>query len=177
MKRVKVRTDSGVVTELVFYNVSDRADVKKAKPPRPRFKDEDERAAFNLAIAGRRHAQIVNANFGPTSLYSTLTFSNEYEVHTFEEAGKIRDNFIRRIQCRCPKAKIMIYMGRGKSTHRIHFHMVSEGVPEALIRKLWYLGEVKRIKHLRAVQKQNRPIRAGGADSDQRRTGTAGRFL
>ena len=112
MKRMKVRTDSGVVTELVFFNVSDRADVKKVKPPRPRFKNEDERAAFNLAIARRRNAQNVNANFGPTSSYSILTFSNEYEVHTFEEARRVRDNFVRRIQYRCPKARIMIYMGR-----------------------------------------------------------------
>ena len=167
MKRVKVRTDSGVVTELVYFNVSDRADVKRAKPRRPRFKNEDERAAFNLAIARRRHAQIFNANFGTTSYYSTLTFSNEYEVHTFEEARRIRDNFIRRIQYRCPKARIMIYMGRGKSTHRIHFHMVSDGVPEALIRELWYLGEIKQIKRLRAHNTYN------GVDHGQDYTGLA----
>lgn len=167
MKRVKVRTDSGVVAELVYYNVSDRADVKKAKPPRPRFKNDDERAAFNLAVARRRHARTVNANFGPTSKYSTLTFSNEYEVHTFEEARKIRDNFIRRILYRCPKARIMIYMGRGKSTHRIHFHMLSEGVPEALIRELWYLGEIKQIKNLRKHNKYN------GVDHGQDYTGLA----
>lgn len=167
MKRLKVRTDSGAVTELVFFNVSDRADVKKAKPPRPRFKDEAERAAFNLAIARRRHAQGFNANFGPTSLYSTHTFSNEYEVHTFKEARRIRDNFIRRIQYRCPKARIRIYMGRGKTTNRIHFHMVSEGVPEALIRKLWYLGEIKQIKRLRAHNTYN------GVDHGQDYTGLA----
>ena len=150
MKRVKVRTDSGAVTELVFYNVSDRADVRKAKPPRPRFKDEAERAAFNLAIARRRHARIVNANFGPTSYKGTLTFSDAYEVHTFNDARRIRDNFIRALRRRFPEARIMMYMGRGKSTHRIHFHILIEGVPEDVIRELWYLGEVIELKHLRA---------------------------
>ena len=167
MKRIKVRTDSGAVTELVFYNVSDRADVRKAKPPRPRFKDEAERAQFNLDVARRRHVQIFNANFGPGSLYSTLTLSDEYEVHTFDDARRIRDNFIRRIQYRWPKARIVVYMGRGKSTHRIHFHMVSDGVPEEVIRELWYLGEVKRISRLR------RHNRYDGVDHGQDYTGLA----
>ena len=43
MKRVKVSTDSGVVREVTVFNVPERVDIKKAKPPRPRFKDEDER--------------------------------------------------------------------------------------------------------------------------------------
>lgn len=171
MKRMKVRTDSGVVCEMTFFNVSDRADVKKAKPPRPRFKDDDERAAFNLAISKRRHAQIVNANFGPTSYKCTLTFSNEYEVHEYEDARRIRDNFVRRIQYRCPKARIMIYMGRGKSTHRIHFHMLIEGVPEALIDELWYLGEIKEIKHLRKHNYYN------GVDHGQDYTGLANYYF
>ena len=48
-----------------------------------------------------------------------------------------------------PGARILIYMGRGKGTHRIHFHMVSEGIPEEQIRKLWGMGEIVRIEHLR----------------------------
>lgn len=171
MKRVKVRTDSGAVCEMTCFNVADRTDVKKAKPSRPRFKDEAERAAFNLVIARRRHARIVNANFGPTSYKGTLTFSNEYEVHTFKEARRIRDNFIRRIQYRYPKARIMIYMGRGKSTHRIHFHILIEGVPEDVIRELWYLGEVIELKHLRAHNTYN------GVDHGQDYTGLANYYF
>lgn len=149
MKWVKTCTDSGVVREVKIFNVGDRADIKNARPPRPRFKDDAEREAFCLDISRRRHAQIFNANFGPTSLYSTLTFSDEYEVHTFKDARRVRDNFVRRIQYRFPKARIVLYMGRGKGTHRIHLHMVSEGVPEDLIRKLWGMGDVLRIDHLR----------------------------
>ena len=167
MKRVKVCTNSGVVREVKFFNVPDWVDVKKAQPPRPRFKDEDERAAHRDAISRRRNTQTINTNFGPTSYYSTLTFSNEYEVHTFEEARRIRNNFVRRIQYRYPKARIMIYMGRGKSTHRIHFHMLSEGVPAAMIDELWYLGEIKEIKHLRAHNIYN------GIDHGQDYTGLA----
>ena len=40
-------------------------------------------------------------------------------------------------------------MGRGKGTHRIHFHMVSDGIPEETIRKKWKNGDVLRIEHLR----------------------------
>ena len=167
MKRVKVCTDSGVVKEIKIFNVSDRADVKTAKPPRPRFKDEAERAAFLLAISMRRHARTFNSNFSPTSLYSTLTFSDECEVHTFREARRLRDNFIRRIQYHCPKARIVIYMGRGRSTYRIHFHMVWGGVPEDLIRKLWGMGDVLRIEHLREHNYYN------GIDHGQDYTGLA----
>lgn len=167
MKRVKVRTDSGAVCEMAVFNVADGADVTRAKPPKPRFKDEAERAAFNLAVARRRHAQSFNANFGPSSWYSTLTLDNAHEVHTFEEARSIRDNFVRALRRRCRDARIVIYMGRGKSTHRIHFHMVSDGVPEAVIRELWRMGEVKQINRLRKHNKYD------GVDHGQDYTGLA----
>lgn len=167
MKRVKVTTDSGVVREVTVFNVPERVDVKKAKPPRPRFKDEDERAAFCLEIARRRHTRVFNANFGPSSFYSTLTFNDEHEVHTFPEARRVRDNYMRMLRYHFPRAKIIIYMGRGKSTHRIHFHMVSEGVPEEMIKKLWRHGEIKQTGHLRKHNYYN------GVDHGQDYTGLA----
>lgn len=150
MKRVKTRTDSGVVSEMKVFNVSDRADVKTARPPRPRFKDEAERAAHRLEISRRRHTRIVNANFGPSSYYSTLTLDDEHEVHTFPEARRIRDNYAKRLKYHYPKARFIIYMGRGKNTHRIHLHMLSEGIPLADIVKLWGQGEIKRVDPMRA---------------------------
>lgn len=167
MKRVKTRTDSGVVCEVKVFNVPEWTDIKKAKPPRPRFKDEAEREAHRLEISRRLNVQLFNANFGPTSLYSTLTMDDEHEVHTFPEARKLQDNFIRRIKRVYPDARIMIYMGRGKSTHRIHFHMVSEGVPADVILRLWYYGEIKRCDHLRAHNTYN------GVDHGQDYTGLA----
>lgn len=150
MQRVKRRIFSGVVCEQEVFTISDRAarDLKKAEP-RPRFKSESERAAHRLGISRRKHARLINENYGPTSLYSTLTFDNENEVHTFREARRLRDNFVRRLQYHAPGAKINIYMGRGKHTSRIHIHMISEGVPEELIRELWGMGEIVRIEHLR----------------------------
>ena len=119
------------------------------RPPRPRFRDEAERAAHRLAIARRRHQGRVNANFTPASLYGTLTCGSEYELHTFADGRRVMDNFVRRIRGRYKDAKIMMYMGRGKTTHRIHFHILCDGVPEAEMRRLWTFGEVVRIDHLR----------------------------
>ena len=167
VKRVKVRIYSGVVCEMKVFNVPEWADVKKAKPPRPRFKDEDEREAHRLAISRRHNIQLVNANFSPTSLYSTLTLDDGHEVHTFPEARKLRDNFVRGIKRLYRDARLMIYMGRGKSTRRIHFHMLSEGVPEDVILKLWHYGEIKRCDHLRAHNTYN------GVDHGQDYTGLA----
>lgn len=166
-KKVKRRTFSGCVCEQEIYPVSSRAtDVKRAEP-RPRFENEEERRAHRLGISRRKHVQIFNSNFNSSSLYSTLTLDDENEVHTFGEARRIRDNFIRCIKYHEPGAKIIIYMGRGKHTHRIHFHMVSAGVPEELIKDKWKNGAVLRIERLREHNYYN------GVDHGQDYTGLA----
>ena len=92
MQRVKTRLFSGAVCEQIVFNVPDRVrDIKKAEP-KPRFKTEEEREQHRIGISRRKHVRLFNANFGPTSLYSTLTLNNEYEVHTFKEARRLRDN-------------------------------------------------------------------------------------
>ena len=52
--------------------------------------------------------RLFNQNFGPSSLYSTLTLNNEYEVHTFQEARRLRDNYTRRLMYHFPGARILI---------------------------------------------------------------------
>ena len=149
MPRVKIRTFSGVVCEQEIFTVSDRVrDVKKA-PERLRFKDEKERAEHRLGISRRNHARLFNENFSPRSFNSTLTFNNAHEVHTFDEARYISDLYVRRLKYKFPDAVIFVYMGRGKSTSRIHFHVVSDGVPKEYIEKQWLYGEVIRIESLR----------------------------
>lgn len=150
MKRIKRRIFAGTVCEQIVYSVSDRVkDIQKAAPPKQRFKTPEERELHKTEISRRRHARLFNENFGPTSLYSTLTFDDENEVHTFGEARKILDNFVRRLLYACPDAVIFAYKGRGKSTQRIHFHMVSQGLPKELIEKQWLYGNVLRIVNLR----------------------------
>lgn len=149
MQRLKRRTFSGVVCEQEVFCVPDQLkEVKKAEP-RLRFKTDEERKLHKIGISRRKHVRLINANFSPTSLYSTLTMDNENEVHTFVEARRIRDRFVRRLKYHLPEARITIYMGRGKHTHRIHFHMLSEGVSESLIRKQWNFGSIIRIDQLR----------------------------
>lgn len=149
MQRVKRRTFSGVVCEQEVFSVPDRLKNLDKAEPRTRFKSEEEREAHKLGISRRRHARSINENYGPTSLYSTLTIDTEHEVHTFDETRRLRDNYVRRLKYHAPEARINVYMGRGKSTQRIHFHMISEGLSEAMIRDLWGLGDVLRIEHLR----------------------------
>jgi hypothetical protein len=149
LKRVKRRRFSGCVCEQIVYSVAESCDPKKAKAPRPRFKDEAERAAHREKISRKKFQRIVNS-FGPESLYSTLTLDNEDEVHTFNEAKKLRDNFVRKVRRHFPEAKLVIVMGRGQHTDRIHFHMVSENVPKVEIQRLWNYGDVVRIAQMRA---------------------------
>lgn len=153
MKTMKRRIFYGSVCEQQVYNVSDRVrDVISFEPekiPKERFEDEEAYKKFKEDISRRNHLRKFQANFSPTSLYSTLTFSNEYEIHTFTEARIIRKRFVQALKRVYPDAVIFLYMGRGKATNRIHFHMVSEGIPGELIRKKWIYGSVVRIENLR----------------------------
>lgn len=148
-KRAKRRTFCGGVLTQEVYTVPDRAEVTTYKY-KPRFQDEEERARHRWAQSRRHHADVINNNYGPSSYYSTLTFDNEYEVHSFDEARRLRDNYVRRLKRLYPDAKINIYMGRGRKTARIHFHMISDGVdPDDIMRK-WVGGSVIRVEPLRA---------------------------
>ena len=149
MKRIKKRIFSGTVCEQLVFNVSDRTRNIKAAKPRLRFKTQEERERHKMLISRRNHARLINENMDPSGHYSTLTFNNRYEVHTFDEARIVRDRFFRRLKYHHPEAVIFLYMGRGESTDRIHFHMISKGVSEETIRKHWFYGEVVRVDPLR----------------------------
>lgn len=148
-RTIKKRIFAGAICQQIVYKVSDHAKDPKKDKPQVRFKTPEERAEHRRLIGRRKHARQFNANYSPRSLYSTLTFDNEHEVHTFEDARRIRDNYYRTLMYAFPEARIHIYMGRGKGTQRIHFHMVSDGIPEETIRKKWKNGDVLRIEHLR----------------------------
>lgn len=149
MRRIKKRIFSGCVCEQEIYNVSDGAQRLTKAEPRLRFQNEEEREQHRTGISRRNHARAFNANFSPSSLYSTLTLDDEHEVHTFADARRIRDNYIRRLKYAYQDAVIFVYIGRGKNTHRIHLHMVSEGIPEKDIIEKWGQGDINRVEPLR----------------------------
>ena len=72
MQRVRRDIYSGVVLERIIYSVGDRTQ-KPYRPRKPRFRTDEERARFNSEVARRAHTRLVNENFTPASLYSTLT--------------------------------------------------------------------------------------------------------
>jgi len=129
VKRHKRRKFSGRVCEQIVYTVAGGTDPKTSRPKRPRFQSQEERDELNTRVSAGKFAGIVNANFGPTSYYSTLTLDPEHEVHTAQEMRRIRDNFYRRMVYRYPEAKIVIVYGRGKSTNRFHLHLITDGMP------------------------------------------------
>lgn len=149
MQRIKRRIFSGVVCEQEVFSISDRVSDRKKAEPRQRFKTEEEREQHRINISKRKHRRAFNENFSPRSLYSTLTMDDEHEVHDFRDMKRVRDNYIRRLKRAYPDAVIFAYIGRGKSTQRMHLHMVSEGVPEPAITEKWECGSVKRIEYLR----------------------------
>ena len=148
MIRVKTRTFSGAVCEQMVFSMSEKGDRKNAAP-RPRFKTPEDREKHRAEISRRHHAQLVNENFRPGDLYSTLTFDDENEVLFFKDAKRIRDNFRRRLRRKYPDAVIFLYLGRGKNTERIHMHGITHGIPEEELIRQWPYGEVRRIVKLR----------------------------
>ena len=167
MRKVKVRTFSGVVLEQEVFNIANNKKNLNTAKPQVRFKTDEERLRHKWLISRRRHAKVFNANVTPAWLYSTLTMDNDHEVHTFEEAKIIRDRYYDRLRRAHPDTKIFIYMGRGKSTSRIHFHMVSFGVPKETIIKKWIEGRIVRVEHVRKRNFYN------GVDHGQDYTGLA----
>ena len=149
VKRHKRRKFSGRVCEQIVYTVAGGTDPKTSRPKKPRFQTREEQDEFNRKISEGKLEALVNANFGPTSLYSTLTLDAENEVHTATEMKLIRDRFSRRLLYKYPNAKIVIVYGQGKSTSRFHLHMISDGIPEDEIGRIWGLGSVIEVRHLR----------------------------
>ena len=153
MKQMRRRITYGAICEQMVYNLPDNVrkieeyDPEKAR--KERFEDEESYKKFKVEISRRNHMRNFHANFSPTSIYGTLTFDDENEVHTFDEAKIIRRRFLKVLKYKYPDAVIFLYMGRGKGTDRIHFHMVSEGVPKEFISEKWKYGSVKRFSNLR----------------------------
>lgn len=167
MKRVKRRIFYGALCDQEVYIVGEQKEIKKNMRVRPRFQSEEERAQHREHIARVRHHRKFMATYGPQSLYSTLTFDRENEVHTVWEAELIRVNFMRCLKRLNPAAQLSIYMGFGKKNRRIHFHMVSNGISEEQIREKWKYGSNLRIEHLREHNFYN------GEDRGQDYTGLA----
>lgn len=170
LKRHKRRKFSGCVCEQIVYTVGEGADKKTSKPRKPRFASKEERNEFNRKNSEKKFAALVNATFGPTSIYSTLTFAQDCEVHTAEECRRERDRFYRRLLRRYPDAKIALVYGRGKSTSRFHLHMISDGIPAEAIAETWGRGSVAEAKPLR---KHNFYIHADGNKVDHGQDYTA----
>lgn len=152
-KLMKQRIFAGCTCEQQVYSVPDGIRKPESYDPekmkKDRFESETAYDKFKLGISRRNHARLFNENFSPTSIYSTHTFDNDWEVHDFEEARIIRKRFIRALKHKYPDAVIFLYMGRGKTTNRIHFHMVSEGIPEEFIISKWKYGRIRHVSHLR----------------------------
>lgn len=148
--QMKRRIFSGVVCEQEVYRVSRRGMAKRNAIPRIRFQNEAEYEAYKERRNLQRFVRLINTNFTAAGFYATLTFDNEHEVYTFDEARKVRDNYIRRVKYANPDAKIVAVMGRGKSTARIHLHLIAEGLEPWEIISRWNEGDIVDCRPLRA---------------------------
>ena len=154
VKTMKRRIFAGNTCEQIVYNLPEGTRNAKGydpeQPGRKRFKDEADRERHRVEISRRQFIRLVNANMEPGDLYVTLTFDNDWEVHTFEDARRIRENYIRALKRKYTDAVIFGGMGRGKGTQRIHFHFLIKGIPADFVSNKWKYGSIRRIEPLRA---------------------------
>ncbi len=150
MKRVKQRIFAGVTCDQIIMHVRDGEVGSRDPKPQERFCSEEEREEFNNGRGLRRFIRMVNANFTPAGYYMTLTFDDENEIYSFQDARRLRDNYKRRIRYKHPDDKYIIVMGRGKHTARIHFHMIYEGENIKDVLSLWKYGKILECSRLRA---------------------------
>lgn len=165
MKLMKRRVWAGCTLDQEVMIVSDPkdGDIKKARP-KLRFKTEEERAEHREKMALKRFVRRFNATFRAGDLYATLTFDDAHEVHTFAEARRVRDIYWRRLRRRFPEAVIVLVMGRGKSTSRIHFHLVAQGISGKALKACWTWGMV--LEPIRVLREHNYYIDAQGNKVD-----------
>lgn len=147
--QVKARTFSGVVCEQIVYMASNKCKDPARAKLRPRFATDEDRAKHRNEIARKRHARLFNATFDPSAFYVTLTCDDEHELYNYKDAKAVLERYLRRLMYAYPDAVIFAYKGRGRSTERIHFHMVCKGIPREAIVEKWECGMVTRIKRLR----------------------------
>ncbi len=160
-----VETVSGAVLEREYYREGWRGVLSGApRPARLRFADEEERKKHKEQMSRKNHTQMVNTNFEPGDLYVTLTCNVQNEVHSFEDARWMRNNFVRRLRYKYPDAVISMYMGRGSLHGRIHFHALIKGVPWKYVLKQWPYGKGNKIKNEEAADVSGLPdvIAPGG---------------
>ena len=139
----QVNTYSGVVLEKEIYRGGWRGILSgMPRPPLKRFANEEERKKHKEKMLRKHHTQMVNANFSPGDLLLCLSFNAQNEVMYFEDARRIRDNFVRRLRYKYPDAVIFIYMGRGSGS-RIHFHALIKGIPLEYVLYQWPYGGYK----------------------------------
>lgn len=145
MKRVKRRIFYGSVCEQEVYNVGDGSQSLQRR--KPRFETDEERREHREKIAFREYYRKFMATFNSGSLYSTLTFDRDHEIHTRWEAEDVLRRFVRSLQRLNPATQLSAHIGLG-DRGRIHLHMVSNGLTREQILSKWRWGEISRIEHL-----------------------------
>lgn len=117
------------------------------------------------AVVNERNARmnllrLVNANFREgKDLYITLTFDEAHRPDTRADAKRLTDNFIRRMKRAWDKAGFIspfkwLYVIEGADGKRLHVHLLmSGGLSEACIRRLWGMADIVNVKILQASDK------------------------
>lgn len=150
MPNCKRVTRSGAVCEIECYTVSETVrDIGKSSPKPENIRTPEEKVRYNNHRSEKRFVRLVNTNFTSAAYYVTLTYDDEHLPKSYEEAQKKLDNYIRRLRYSNPHAKIVAVTGYGRSSGRLHHHLIIDFVSENDILSKWFFGKIAKVEHLR----------------------------
>ncbi|MBQ8780682.1 MAG: hypothetical protein IJZ72_03290 [Oscillospiraceae bacterium] len=151
MSHCLVTTISGPVLEIEQVPISEKVGnlSRVTLENKDNIRTPEEKEKYNRHKSCKVFVRIVCSSFTSKGFYVTLTYSDEYLPSDYQAAQKELENYIRRLKYSNPNAVIVAVTGYGKSTGRLHHHLIIEGVNEADIFKKWGKGEVVKAEHLR----------------------------
>lgn len=149
-------TRSGAVLEKEYYPVSENIrNIGRSKPEPENVRTPEEKARYNRYKSEKHFVRLINTNFRSGDYYVTLTYNDGHLPESYEEAQKNIDNYIRRLRYSNPNAKIVAVTGHGKSTGRLHHHLIISGVSESDIISKWTFGSIIKAEPLREHNEYN----------------------
>ncbi len=86
--------------------------------------------------------QIILENYDEQGYVGTLVFDAGHATKDFGTAIHRRDAFFVHLETKYPSIQMILAMGRGQVTDRIHFHIIAKDITREQIEKAWLWGRV-----------------------------------
>lgn len=128
---------------------------QKKEIPEEGLKEKQRAAQRNLNEKNSRKQceRVINANFGDSDIWATLTYTDDEMPETMEQADRNMTNYIRRINRKRKKEGLQnaryVYVTECSDKGRYHHHIVLDGdMSMDDVEAIWKLGRRNQVRRL-----------------------------